>query len=268
MLKRNLRDLRARGLSGFQPWDHTSFYDIEKAVKSGPHPDRFRNLKAPGPVADRIRASSYFLSDPFSTFRANPTGAALEYGYRELLGWIAGKPGDFTEQSCRFRPGEKVEKSLMILNDSRLDQTVVCRWKTDSMKQWSASTVRIKPGGRAEVPIRFTAPEADTERSGRINAEFKFANGEILRDTFPFAVLPARRAHLSSRIGLWDPEKSAAPLLEKLGVKFRLLRGEGGAGAGESGYDRDRTVWTGESAVRSFRSSEERSAASDPGTDA
>ena len=38
MLKRNLRDLRARGLSGFQPWDHTSFYDIEKAVKSGPHP--------------------------------------------------------------------------------------------------------------------------------------------------------------------------------------------------------------------------------------
>ncbi len=227
MLKRNLRDLRARGLSGFQPWDHTSFYDIEKAVKSGPHPDRFRNLKAPGPVADRIRTSSYFLSDPFSTFRANPTGAALEYGYRELLGWIAGKPGDFTEQSCRFRPGEKVEKSLMILNDSRRDQTVVCRWKTDSMKQWSASTVRIKPGGRAEVPIRFTAPEADTERSGRINAEFKFANGEILRDTFPFAVLPARRAHLSSRIGLWDPEKSAAPLLEKLGVKFRLLRGEG-----------------------------------------
>ncbi len=227
MLKRNLRDLRARGLSGFQPWDHTSFYDIEKAVKSGPHPDRFRNLKEPGPVADRIRASSYFLSDPFSTFRANPTGKVLEYGYRELLGWIAGKPGNFTEQSCRFRPGESVEKSLMILNDSRREQSVVCRWKTDSMRDWSASTVRISPGGRAEVPIRFTAPETDTERSGRINAEFEFAKGEILRDSFPFTVLPARRAHLSSRIGLWDPEKSAAPLLEKIGVKFRLLREEG-----------------------------------------
>ena len=172
MLKRNLRDLRARGLSGFQPWDHTSFYDIEKAVKSGPHPDRFRNLKAPGPVADRIRASSYFLSDPFSTFRANPTGAALEYGYRELLGWIAGKPGDFTEQSCRFRPGEKVEKSLMILNDSRLDQTVVCRWKTDSMKQWSASTVGSSPEDApkcrfASLPQRQTrnAPDGSTRNS-------------------------------------------------------------------------------------------------------
>ena len=227
MLKRNLRDLRARGLSGFQPWDHASFHDIVKAVKSGPHPDRFRNLKAPGPVADRIRASSYFLSDPFSTFRTNPTGAALEYGYRELLGWIAGKPGDFTEQSRCFRPGEKVEKSLMILNDSRREQTVRCRWKTDAMKYWSAFSVRVKPGGRAELPVRFTAEKTGLERSGRINAEFEFENGEVLRDSFSYAVLPQVKPRLTSRIGLWDPEKTAAPLLEKLGVKFRQLRGEG-----------------------------------------
>ena len=226
MLTRNLRDLRARGLSGFQPWDHTSFHDLVKAVKSSLHPERFQNLKAPGPVADRLRASSYLLSDPFSTFRRNPTGAALEYGYRELLGWIAGKPGDFTERSCHFRPGESVEKSLIILNDSRREQTIRCRWKTDGMNQWSVSTVRVKPGGRAELPVRFTAAEAASECSGRIDAEFEFANGEILRDSFPFRILPAVKPRLRSRIGLWDPENSAAPLLENLGVKFRQLHSE------------------------------------------
>lgn len=224
MLMRNLRDMRARGLSGFQPWDHASFHDIVKAVKTGLNPDRFKNLKAPGPVADLIRPSSYILSDPYSTFRTNPTGKALEHGYRELLGWIGGKVGDFTEQSCHFRPGEIVEKSLMILNDSRRERSVEYRWKITGTADWNSGSVRVSPGGRAEIPIRFTVENATQKRTGTVEAEFVFAPGDVVRESFSYTVLPPVRPQLKSRIGLWDPEKSAAPVLEKTGIDFKPVR--------------------------------------------
>lgn len=226
MLTRNLRDLRARGLSGFQPWDHSSFHDIVKAVNVSLHPDRFKNLKAPGPVADRIRPSSYLLSDPFSTFRVNPTGKALEYGYREQLGWIAGKAGDFTEQSSHFRPGETVEKSLLILNDTRHDQTVEYRWKTGKTGKWIASSVRIRPGERAEIPIQFRIPDKAPAGRGQIDAEFRFAEGDVLRDSFSFSILPPPAVRLRGRIGVWDPEKTAAPLMKTLGIRTKEIRKE------------------------------------------
>lgn len=59
------------------------------------------------------------MVDYGSTYVPSTVGkAGLPY-MQELTAWIAGKPGDFTEKGHNFRPGETVEKQIMLLNDSR-----------------------------------------------------------------------------------------------------------------------------------------------------
>ncbi len=223
----NLRDMRARGISGFQPWDHNSFHNPAGPGKSSLNPDRFKNLKAPGSVADRLTSTNYILTDPYGVFRPNLTGEMLEKGYRPLLGWISGKPGDFTERSMHFRPGEAVEKSLTILNDTRHPQTVRYSWKAEGIAAGTTGSVEIAPAGRAEIPVRFRIPEGIREqRDGAISAQFTFADGSTLDDSFPLVILPAKRPELKSKVGLWDPENSAAPQLEALGVAAKKIRNE------------------------------------------
>ena len=154
-LGHNLRDMRARGLSGFQPWDHSSFHNRVSPAKTTPNPDRFRNLKQPGSIPDRFVSTGYILTDPYATYEPNLTGAQLELNYRPLLAWISGKPGDFTEQSRHFRPGETVEKSLTILNDTRHPRTIRYSWKVDGISKGGNGSVEVAPAGRAEIPIRF-----------------------------------------------------------------------------------------------------------------
>lgn len=224
-LGHNLRDMRARGLSGFQPWDHSSFHNRVSPAKTTPNPDRFRNLKQPGSTPDRFVSTGYILTDPYATYEPNLTGAQLELNYRPLLAWISGKPGDFTEQSRHFRPGETVEKSLTILNDTRHPRTIRYSWKVDGISKGGNGSVEVAPAGRAEIPIRFQLPaDAAQKKEAVVTAQFDFGDDNRLEDSFQFMILPEKRPELRSRVGLWDPEKTAKEQLDALGVKAKEVR--------------------------------------------
>ena len=46
-------------------------------------------------------------------------GQAILRNNRPLLAYIAGKPAAFTSKDHNFRPGETVEKQLIVINNSR-----------------------------------------------------------------------------------------------------------------------------------------------------
>lgn len=224
----NLRDMRARGLSGFQPWDGSSLHRRIGNATVGEHPQRFVNLKQPGSVADIIRSGGSILTSPFDDFEPNLTGMAFERGCLPLLGWLSGKPDDFTERAIAYLPGEKVTKSLTILNDTRRNQTVQYAWTlavgTD-VKAQDRGSVTIQPGGRATVPVPFTMPDALNGTHPVLNATFTFADGsQPLQDTLQLQAITPKTPQLgNAAIGLWDPEQTAEPLLRKLGLTPRSV---------------------------------------------
>ena len=138
--------------------------------------------------------------------------------WRPLTARIAGKAGDFTEQSHLFRPGERVRKSLQILNDTRYPQTVRCVWQVPGVTEKHSRSISVEPGARADLPIEFDLPRTLSGEQ-KILAEFHYPDGSSEQDSFVFTLLPEKRIHLSSTVGVMDPEGSARTLLKRLGVK-------------------------------------------------
>ena len=214
---RNYKDMRARGVTSFLPWDidgNAFFKPLpedkqKKTLRANP----FKGIKDFGVVR-----SDYFycILDQYGR-EPRLVAKTLMETYTDILGWIAGPTRkEFTRVNDTFRVGEKVEKSLMFVNDTRRDQRIAYVWKAGSEND--SSFVTVKAGCTAQIPIEFTA-SADTKE---IAAAFGcVATGWKHKDTFALNILPAKRvAKVSSPISVFDPEGGAKALLKELGVKF------------------------------------------------
>ncbi|WP_303056023.1 glycoside hydrolase family 2 TIM barrel-domain containing protein [Victivallis vadensis] len=217
---KNIRDLRGRGISALLPWDSFAFHSRQTSVPDTvPNPERFRNLKCPGLVPDYKAAfQNHCFSDPLNTYQYSLTGKALEEAFREILMWIGGAPGDFTESSLHFSPGETVEKSIVILNDSRQEQSFDWLWKRNGTKE-EAGNCRLAPGTKTEIPIRFRL----SAESVTVTAEVRSGNGELWSDSITLHPIQPPAVRLQSKVGLYDPEGTAAPLLDKLGIPYQAV---------------------------------------------
>ena len=224
---RNLRDIRARGVTSILPWDiEYEFFTNNPAIPSGVRlrPDAF---------ADDIRGFGAVRSDYtfglFDEADGLPRGVALaaREAWRDQIAWIAGPIGDFTMVNDTYRRGEAVKKSLVILNDTRRARTVEWAWKAGA--SGAKGTVKVAPGGRADVPVEFEVPRDAQGDTLAIRAAFRNAGGSewAAKDSFELKLLPADPAAVknmspfSQEVFLFDPEGTAAPLFDALGVKYR-----------------------------------------------
>ncbi len=215
--KRNYRDMRARGVTSFLPWDIDggTFFTNNPAIPRARtvRADPFRGIKDFGVVRSDYYSGLLDQADELP----RQIGKTLKETYTDLLGWIAGPAGqEFTRVNDAFRPGEKVEKSLVILNDSRRPREIEWVWKAGGTKK--SGKVTVQPGGRADIPIAFAA-SADTTT---IAAGFRCAaTGWKSSDKFSLNLLPAKaKAKVSSKVFLFDPEGTAAPVLAAIGVRI------------------------------------------------
>ena len=117
------------------------------------------------------------FTNPRVRFVMTDTGRSLIAEMSPELGFIAGKIGDFSECGHNFRPGETVEKSLLLLNDTRRDLKVPYRWSVPALKVGGSGTVEIEPGCRVDIPIRFRIPSETAATALQIQAEFDFLVG-------------------------------------------------------------------------------------------
>lgn len=224
--RRNFRDMRARGISGILPWDQFTFWEWEgRRAGIGDNPERFHNLKRPGIVPDELLNRGEHINNPFGSYRLSQTGLPIAENFTEYLGWIAGKIGEFTENSHQFRPGETVDKSLMLLNDSRRDADIRWEWRVPSLHLKQNGSVSVAPGERGEVPVSFTIP-ADFSGKPVLEADISFPDGSNRQDRLELTVLPPESPRINSVVGLFDPDGSAAALLERGKIGFRTVKSD------------------------------------------
>lgn len=226
-VRKNITDLRLRGISAILPWDGHVFH-FPLTFKTGQllNPDRFQNLKRPGLTPDyKVPFDNCCFTDSINRFRKTLTGEALEQSFRKILVKIGGSPDSFTECSVNFAPGEMVSKSIQILNDTRREQEFQWAWSKNGITERSG-TVSVVPGTKAVIPIQFKLPTVPPEKGCRIAVTVTGRNGQIWEDSVTLNLVPPQTVRLQSRVGLYDPEGTTAPLLNRLGLSYKKVTGD------------------------------------------
>ena len=221
----NWRSHRTWGISAMLPWDQSGLWaagqDYNGATR--PNPNRWEDLKKPGIVPDNISNSEEYLyaREP-ETIEPTVLGRSFLRWNMPLCAYIGGQP-TFTDKSHNVLPGEKIQKRIVILNDTR--ESVECEWSwrvsgmADATQSGKVPT--ISAGGRHFQPVEFRLPDAVEPGSYDLKMRVEFDNGEEQEDVFTIDVLPPQpECELESRVALFDPKGRTAQMLDELDIEY------------------------------------------------
>jgi hypothetical protein len=232
------RAYRTWGVSGISPWEYEAFWRLGDGVERKRRELKvdWDDLQKPGFSPDYVAPRQGWVSMDGERDDWVPTaaGPAVIRNNRPLLAYIAGKADHFTSKDHIFRPGETVEKQLIIINDSRDTLSCDCEWSLALPKPLDgAKKLSVAAGDQERIPLRFELPPKLPAGSYKITARFDFG-GETQADDFTIHVLPAPPdPAINAKIALLDPKGETAKLLSGLNVSFQKVEG----GADLSAYD-------------------------------
>ncbi len=194
----------------------------------------WENLQKPGFSPDYVQPRQGWMSvdgDP-SDWVPTKAGQALIRNNQPLLAYIAGPPGDVTSKGHNFRPGEAVEKQLVIVNNSR--ETVECGCEWNLGLHPGSKKVSVRAGDQERIPIRFTETDAMLPGKFGLEATVRFGDRETQKDSFPINVLNRlENPRTKLKIALLDPRGETTKMLENWDFPFQKVE----ATADLSGYD-------------------------------
>ena len=232
----NWRAYRTWGVSGISPWEYEHFW------KPRPGVDRTRKelkvdwekLQRPGFSPDYVdqRYERMDLAFERSDWVATPAAQALLRNNRPLLAYLAGKSDAFTSKDHNFRPGETVDKQIVVINNSRAIVTCAAVWSFDLTRAVTGKRrVTVATGDQARVPLRFQVPKETATGRYQIRLAAKFNTGETQEDQFDVDILPAPAPAAGglvsgARVGLFDPKGETAGWLETIGVRAQNVSAE------------------------------------------
>ncbi|MCZ7648890.1 MAG: hypothetical protein M5U26_27145 [Planctomycetota bacterium] len=223
---------RTWGVSAISAWQHHSYWKLREGADTSRKalPVDWARLQKPGFSADYIEniSKNSLMSYAREDWVATPASDALQRYNMPLLAYLAGKPGAFTSKDHLFTPGERFEKQLVLINNSRLAQDCECAWSLNLPQAAAGSKKLTLPtGGIEKLPLRFELPADLPPGSYELSASVRFGNGETQKDTFAIRVLPAPpAAALEARIALFDPRGETAKLLNGLGAKYTRIEAD------------------------------------------
>lgn len=243
VLKTHLTDqwraFRTWGMSANSPWNYSSYWQLKTNLlenKKNLVVD-WENLQNPGFSADFIeRESRMDLDVAFDQSDWKPTASkALMQNNMPLLAYIGGKPSAFTSKDHNFLPGTKLEKQLIIINNSRVTVQCECSWSLnlpDEVK--NVKTIQLATGQQEHIPLNFDLPSSLNPGNYLLQAEVKFGNNEIQKDSFEIYVLPADLSFKQiDKTALFDPKGETQQLFDRLGVRYQTVV----AGTNLDGYE-------------------------------
>ncbi|UCC99117.1 MAG: hypothetical protein JSW66_04365 [Phycisphaerales bacterium] len=223
----NWRAFRTWGVSAISPWEYGHFWKLREGVDRGRRQftTDWENLQRPGFSPDYIEQQYERMDLAFerSDWIATVAARSLIRNNRPLLAYIAGKPARFTGKDHNFRPGETVEKQIIVINNSRETVTCDCEWSFGLPQAVTgAETATVETGGIKHVPLRFDLPAALATGPYELSASFKFSTGETQADSLSIDVLPPSTSpRAGAKFALFDPKGQTRALLKKLGVSSR-----------------------------------------------
>ena len=225
----NWRAFRTWGVSIISPWIHGQFWKLRDDV------DKSRtelmvdleNLQRPGFSPDFIHKRYVRMDLAYERSDWLPTAAAdaLMRNNMPLLAYIAGKPDRFTSRDHTFRAGERVEKQIIIINNSREAVDAVCEWSLALPHPVTGTkTVTVKTGEQTRIPISFDLPETLAPKTYNLNTNVTFSENDAQQDTFVIHVLPdAGLPNPRGKIALFDPKGETSRLLNATGNRIKTV---------------------------------------------
>ena len=169
------------------------------------------------------------------------SGDALVAGLSPTLAWIAGPPEAFTRQDHVFDSGERVVRSVALLNDTAAPLTATFTWRLERTGNPAGEPIadgtgsaEVPVGTPTFVPITFHAPAvvAPMDHLLRLRVTLGDATHE---DAWPFRILPGATPVPSSgpsgpAVATIDPEGTTTRWLTALGITVRAVSpADGGA---------------------------------------
>jgi len=145
------------------------------------------------------------------------------------LAWIAGPAGAYTAKDHHFSPGQKIEKQIVLINDTRQPQNFTATWTATvggkevdkGQMQGSLAVSEIRC-----IPFQVIAPAA--EAGGKTDGQITLTAtiGEAAhRDTFAFRVFEEDRPG-KGEIAVVDPNGMTGRMLTDLGYATRAWDGQ------------------------------------------
>jgi beta-galactosidase len=156
--------------------------------------------------------------------RILPAGRALLANNGPTLAWIAGPPEAFTAKDHSFDAGQRVEKQIVVINDTRSPQPFSFEWRATVGRRRVANGAEAGQAGVAQTlffPIAFDAPaETDAPKvDGEIRLEATIG-GRRHEDAFGFRVF-APEEPAGPSVAVFDPEGETTRLLRLVGCETR-----------------------------------------------
>ena len=153
---------------------------------------------------------------------------------RPAFSYIAGKPSHVLGMDRNFFPGETVEKTIIVFNDTRAPLTADCKWKaTAPGTATGEKRVEVETGEQVRVPIKFVLPADLKPGEYEIWLETKFNPGEVHEDRFAIQVLPRlAKPRLTQSISIFDPSGKTKRMLIPLGVNAKEIKANAKPAAG------------------------------------
>ncbi len=145
------------------------------------------------------------------------------------LAWIAGSAGAYTAKDHHFRPGQKIDKQIVLINDTRQPQNFTAAWTAtvdgkevdQGQMQGSLAISEIR-----FIPFQVIAParESGGKADGQITLTATIGDATH-RDTFAFRVFGEDQSG-TGQIIVVDPNGMTSKMLANLGYATRAWNGE------------------------------------------
>ncbi len=222
----NWRAFRTWGVSAFNVWSYGNFWELKEDVDTSriDFPVDWENLQKPGFSPDYIgrRYERFDMAYERNDWIPTAAAQALIRNNQPLLAYFAGKASRFTSKDHNFRPGDIVEKQIIIINNSRETVTCKCSWTLDLPNRiHGKQQIQIKTGQKECIALELTLP--DTLKAGEyeLTMTADFDSGQVQEDSFLIHVLPKeKKPVIDSKIALFDPEGETSQLLSTMNIEF------------------------------------------------
>jgi hypothetical protein len=231
----NWRAFRTWGASGISPWEYGMYWTPRPGVdrKRREMTVAWDDLQRPGFSADYVDRPMERMDVAYEAGDWEPTaaGKALLRNNQPVLAYIADGGEGFTGKGHNVRAGARLEKQLVVINNSRQRRTFGCEWSLGVAPPVTGRReVTVETGQQARVPLSFDLPASLASGTYELSASVRFGDGREQTDSFAIHVLPPLRP-VGGQVLLFDPRGETATLLEKLGVQFRRVEADARPGA-------------------------------------
>jgi len=236
----NWRAFRTWGVSANSPWEHHKLFKLRPGIDRNRRLDLdvdWENLQRPGFSADYKgqRYERMDLAYERSDWIPTAGARALIRNNRPLLAYIAGEAGRFTSKDHSFFAGERLEKQIIVINNSRVTVGCDCSWSLALDRPMvGQSKITVETGRQVRIPMRFALPAQIEPGAYKLSAKAVFDTGQVQEDEFVVHVVARRPSgRVTARIALFDPEGQTAELLRDKGVRYDTVDAGADLGAYE-----------------------------------